>query len=90
MNLKLISFSLVVFVFIGIGFAGIQKSEAGTHSIEQSRKKKRKNNKGVSSFGRAYREAVKKGLSTFTWNGKKYTTENKSKNTSQKERYQPE
>ncbi|MCE7952336.1 MAG: hypothetical protein OZ913_05955 [Ignavibacteriaceae bacterium] len=84
MNLKLISFSLVVFVFIGIGFAGIQKSEAGTHSIEQSRKKKRKNNKGVSSFGRAYREAVKKGLSTFTWNGKKYTTENKSKNTSQK------
>lgn len=27
------------------------------------------------SFGSAYKDAKKRGLSTFTWNGKKYTTE---------------
>ncbi len=27
------------------------------------------------SFGSAYKDAKKKGISTFTWNGKKYTTE---------------
>ena len=31
------------------------------------------------SFGSAYKDAKRKGLSTFTWNGKKYTTDSKSK-----------
>lgn len=84
MNLKLISFSLVVFVLSELDLPGFRNLKQVHIQLNNPGKRKEKNNKGVSSFGRAYREAVKKGLSTFTWNGKKYTTENKSKNTSQK------
>jgi hypothetical protein len=31
------------------------------------------------SFGSAYKDAKRKGISTFSWNGKKYTTDSKSK-----------
>lgn len=71
-------FSLIVFLLFGGGFLRLSDIHAGTESIEQSRNNN--NNRGNSSFGRAYREAVRKGLSTFTWNGKKYTTENRSSN----------
>lgn len=78
MNLKAMVFSLIVFVLFGGGFMRLSDIHAGTESIEQSRNNN--NNRGNSSFGRAYREAVRKGLSTFTWNGKKYTTEKRGSN----------
>lgn len=68
-------FSLIVFVLFGGGFMRLSDIHAGTESIEQTRNNN--NNRGVSSFGKAYREAVRKGVTSFTWNGKKYTTDNK-------------
>ena len=66
-------------------FNTVNASENGIEKVEQNRKKKKKTtkkktvkkktNSNLSSFGQAYREARKKGLKTFKYNGKTYTTE---------------
>src|SRR5690606_31347383 len=67
-----------------VDFSTAYASNSGTESIEQNRKKKKKStkkktvkkktNSNLSGFGNAYREARKKGLKTFKYNGKTYTT----------------
>lgn len=60
-------------------FVNLNTIEAKIQSIEQTKQKKKyskkKDTQQLSSFGKAYRDARKKGLKTFTYNGKTYTTE---------------
>jgi hypothetical protein len=44
---------------------------------------------GVSSFGKAFREARNAGLKEFEWNGKKYTTELKEEKEARENKVKP-
>ena len=61
--------------------AGMSGKSGGSSSSDKLGSPQKKFNVGVSqggvSFGEAFKHFRKKGDKTFTWNGKKYTTEMK-------------
>jgi hypothetical protein len=80
LKLRTTILSLAILILLSGMFTNSSYTYAETGATEQSRKKKNtvSKNKGNSSFGQAYKEARKKGLKTFKWNGKSYTTEKRS------------